>query len=131
MNRPLTEIELFQASMMIGESNFNLFTSLVTLLFGYLVLAHFVGQGLPRFIALTTTIIYSVFTLMSLWAWWNNWGISFGLCYLYGDLYPNGALMSGCEGDAPAVPWIRIIITAPAVIAWLSSVLYMHAYMRK
>ena len=125
----MTEYELVDLSMS-GLAHLAISAmGFITVFSGYVIVAFVAGNRLPNGIAWCLTGVYSLFQLSPIW------GVVAGLNRInrstteYVATYPDGVAFGT---DPTGVTGVAIALTfLPFMVAWVGSVLYMHAYVRR
>lgn len=123
----MTEFEYIEAYRntleLIGTAKMHF----VTMLLAYVLTAYFAGKTLNRAIAVSVSVLYTCFVGGPLA---TVYGLQFSLDNLLEDVnraFPNSAFF---ENHAASGTLGIALGFAPAVLGWLGSLIYMHAYIR-
>ena len=119
----MSEYELLDLMTSLQAEGGRAFMDFVTVLFGYLVVAHFIGPNLTRSFVLGLSAAYSLFAIFPAWAVMNVILQSQRLLQVYGEM--EVAPWMGSSGlGLSFLPPIAILI------GWLISLGYMYRVRR-
>ena len=124
----MNEFELVEAWYLVQENLQSNFVTVSTAIFAYVVAAHFVGKILGRGTAMSLSTIYSLVVLppilmrMPEFSRWHRIHVE------YIARFPDGVVFQG-EG-APLI-MMNLTGVGPFIVAWVMSLIYMHAIMRR
>ena len=93
----------------------------------YVLTSHFAGKSFSKFVAISTSVLYSLFLtgpiigiFLNVYQWDH-------LRSLYFLQFPDGELIRGTLSPEAAL----MAIVGPLFLGWLASLVYMHGYVRK
>lgn len=93
----------------------------------YVVVAHFAGKSFSRFVAVSTSVLYSLFLTGPIVGILLHVGQAHHLRELYNLQYPEGVVVR----DMLPPELLLTIIACPLLIGWMASLIYMHGYVRR
>ena len=125
----MTEYELVELSM-AGLANLGAAAMyFVTIVFAYLVAAYAVGAKLSKWTAWCFSALYSaalIFPYQGIQVGFYRYNRSVEEYLLH---YPDGMAFAGATGAISATTYYLSV--APLALAWLASLVYMHAHVRR
>jgi len=123
----MTEFELIEAASFANTAIRDSAMNVVTVFFAYVVCSYLAGARLTRTAAYSVSIIYSLFLLGPFFGVALNSVIVVTIQENYNSSYPNGVYYTQTV-DAIVV---LLIALTPLLVAWISSLIYMHMHIRK
>ena len=122
----MSEFEYIETTMILTEFMRNAAMDFVTVFFAYCVCAYLVGKSLPKIVAVGVTIVYIAFLLNPVF---GIIGITENLIQLSereSEAFPDNFLFAD---GSPGIAFRAVTLFVP-ILAWASSILYMHAWVR-
>ncbi len=123
----MTEFEFIQ----VGEIALNGFASsamnIVTVIFAYVVAAHFVGKSLSRSAAISVSIVYSLWLIVPFGGVYGNLDLGAKNAIEFLRVYPDSYAVNPLESSAIIFAFAII----PLFLGWIGSLIYMHRIIRK
>ena len=123
----MTEFEFIQ----VGEIALNGFASsamnIVTVIFAYVVAAHFVGKSLSRSAAISISIVYSLWLIVPFGGVYGNLDLGAKNAIEFLSVFPDSYAVNPLEPLAI----IFAIAFIPLFLGWIGSLIYMHRIIRK
>ena len=122
----MTEFELLEAISFTGDKIGGGAMGFVSVVFAYVIAAHFAGKNLSRNVAVFTSIVYTLFLSAPILSATRAILRMAELSARYVNEYPESTLAS-------EVP-VEIVLSAslfPLFVGWLGSLLYMHGSVRR
>ena len=92
----------------------------------YVLVAHFAGRAFSRFVAITTSVLYTLFLTGPVTGIYLSVQQGRNLREQYYLQYPDGAIL---QDVLPAAVLFAVIVF-PLFLGWLASLIYMHGYIR-
>jgi hypothetical protein len=124
----MTEFEYIEATAIMAQLMVSAVLSYFTVLFAYIVSAHFAGKDLPRKMAVGLSLVYSLFIINPLGSYRFSFVYYFQIAEEHAEKFPNSSLI-------PSLPdltaWTIYVGLAPLLIGWVASLYYMHFHIRK
>jgi hypothetical protein len=124
----MTEFEYIEVTAIVAQGLGSSILLYFTVLFAYIVSAHFAGKDLPRKMAVGLSLVYSLFIIGPL----NSY--RFSITYYYqiaeehAEKFPNSSLIQSLPDSTAADLYVGL---APLLIGWVASLYYMHSHIRK
>ncbi len=123
----MTEFEFGELFAFASQDAFSQFVSISTMLFAYLLAAHFVFRTLTRPLAAGATVIFVMFYGTTLTGYLGAFLRLAEISTRYYAAYPNGWVVPRMT-DAN----ITVLVTAiPVLLALIGSIYYAHFHVRK
>ncbi len=123
----MTEFEFIQ----VGEIALNGFASsamnIVTVIFAYVVAAHFVGKSLSRSAAISISIVYSLWLIVPFGGVYGNLDLGAKNAIEFLSVFPDSYAVNPLGPSAI----IFAIAFIPLFLGWIGSLIYMHRIIRK
>ena len=123
----MTEFEFIQ----VGEIALNGFASsamnIVTVIFAYVIAAHFVGKSLSRSAAISISIVYSLWLIPPFGGVYGNLDLGAKNAIEFLSVYPDSYAVNPLESSAIIFAFAII----PLFLGWIGSLIYMHRIIRK
>ena len=123
----MSEFELIEAWYLGGQSLANSFVSSSTVIFAYIVVAHFIGKSLDSKIAIALTALYSLFLVGALGSRVPALAQLYAVALEYSQRYPDGVGLI----EHPPLNLLYMVGLMPFVLAWIASICYLHFHIRK
>ena len=123
----MTEFELIETWYLAAQIGANTFVSSSTVIFAYILVAHFAGKSLEPKIAAALTALYSLFLVGSIGARFGPMFTSIRIAAEYSERFPDG---NGLDGGTSILPHL-IFGQLPFILAWVASIYYLHFHVRK
>ena len=123
----MTEFEYIEAAM--TQVNYMSWAAMdvVTVFFAYCVAAYLVGKQLKALVAVTATVIYTLFLLNPLIGMLTAVTSYRRLMDAGYRLFPDSSYFVAEPGNEI---FMILMVVVPTVLAWFSSVIYMHVIQR-
>jgi hypothetical protein len=100
---------------------------ITTVFFAYVVCAFLAGSKLSRFLAVGVSVMYSLFLMGPTAVLFTSSRYLAATYQQYNTLFPHGAFPAWTDSS-----WvITTLPMVPVILAWTSSLIYMHANVRK
>ena len=93
----------------------------------YVLTAHFAGKSFSKFAAGSISVLYTLFLTGPITGIITNIFEAARLEVLYFSQYPTGGIVQ--HKASPEV--LIMVMVAPLFLGWVSSLVYMHGYVRK
>jgi hypothetical protein len=123
----LTEFEFVEAAGIFSGEIGQAPTNMITVIFAYVVAVHFAGKDLSKTVAISISLIYSLWIIGPMINFVFSWNQYMTILDLYHSAYPEGqALRRFLSGKS----FIIIVSLAPFIIGWIGSLLYTHRVVR-
>jgi len=123
----MTEYEFLEAGILYFERILDSAMNLITVVFAYLAASHFVGERLPRAVALGLSTIYSLWIVMTIASVATFLVSALNVQLEYRHEYTGGWVY-------PREPKFEIWLIGtllPMLLAWIGSLYYLHFVVRK
>ncbi len=127
----MTEVEFVEIYYLTAGGMLNNFVVMSTGISAYFVAGHIAGKDLPRIIAVSMTLIYSIFLFAPLTAYYARFEAANSIVREYYLAYPGGwAVPQASSLLLPNAIGILIVI-GPLFLFWFASIYYVHFYVRR
>jgi hypothetical protein len=101
-----------------------------TMIFGYLVAAHMIGDKLPQGVLWFLTFVYTTALISPLYGLRAGIGAYNNTVREYVSSYPDGSGFIRSASSMISAP-VEYLTFLPILLSWLGSVVFMHLYMRR
>ena len=123
----MTEFEFIQ----VGEIAINGFGSsamnIVTVIFAYVIAAHFVGKSLSRSAAISISIVYSLWLLLPIGGVYGNLDLLAKNAIEFQSVFPDSYAVT----PVGSIGIVYAMAITPLFLGWIGSLIYMHRIIRK
>src|SRR5210317_2058854 len=117
----MSEFEYIQAIELLNSAGREYAILLFSVLFAYCLTAYFIGKELPRFAAISLSILYSYYILVII-VGMVGVGVQYrAMVESYIESYSSHTLW--VDVTSMTVTWLVVV---PYVVAWLGSLVFMH-----
>ena len=123
----MTEYEFLEAGVLYFERILDSAMNLITVVFAYLAASHFVGERLPRAVAVGLSTIYSLWIVMTIASIATFLDSALNVQVEYRSEYPGGWVYS----REPRFGLWLIGSLLPMLLAWIGSLYYLHFVVRR
>jgi hypothetical protein len=124
----MTEYEYADIYGIAWQNGTTTLLSLITVVFAYLVVAHFAAKKLEKVVAIGLSTIYSLFVVSNLSAYGTASLQLYTISERYQLAYPGGWVIQEISTDRFG---FLVIATTPVILCWLGSLVYLHRFVRK
>jgi predicted PurR-regulated permease PerM len=122
----MSELEFYEAAGVAAGLLSDATMNAITAIFAYLIASHFVGEKLPRGMAVCLSVVYTLWLIGPLSGVYGNIVSWSQISAEYLKHYPEGILL---PGEANVV-LSAIVAISPLILGWLSSLYYLHFHVR-
>lgn len=126
----MTEAEIAELIFTTGSIVLDSTMNISTIFFAYVICAHLVGRNLSREIAVSITVVYSMFLVSSVLTMRGGMASYFLLASEYRSLYPDGILEPNML-VVDSTTFYYLAALGPSLLAWALSIIYLHFYVRR
>lgn len=123
----MTEFEYFEALNMVYTGVPTSAMNFVYLVFAYIVASYLAGKNLPRYIAVSGSIVYTLALIGPFVGVVGGINQIFHIVSEYSLAYPNRNLV---QINFQNSFWMYFITLAPLLIGWFASLLFLHLFIR-
>ena len=123
----MSEFEYYEAAVMASSVISNSAMDFTYLVFAYIVACHLAGKMFPQFVARLASIVFTLSLIGPML------GVISGIGQLnligseYQLAFPEGGILQEFLVDSAL---IYTIIVTPLIVGWVSSILFLHLYVR-
>jgi len=121
----MTEFEFIQVGEIAINGLGSAAMNIVTVIFAYVIAAHFVGKSLSRSAAISISIVYSLWLLLPFGGVYGNVDLLAKNAIEFQSVFPDSYAVT------PVGSIVYVMAIIPLFLGWIGSLFYMHRIIRK
>lgn len=123
----MNKFELIEAWALATEGLGAAGMNIVTVVFAYVLAAHFVGRSLSRRVVVSVSIVYSLWLIGPFVGFISYLKLANAVSIDYSTMFPDGEAIPSPQN----LPIAIVLAAGPYILGWIGSLIYMHLFVRK